>query len=192
MLTETGMLTEAELAQCRLYVEETRNAVVEATRGLSEAQWNFQESPERWSIAEIIEHMVVIQELVLGPVRAGLAAAPVVSAKRNYKQVEDIIFERFPVRSMQIQAPDPSRPTGRWTPAVALERLKANCAALRDYVESTPDLRLRTIEAAPLKRITDGELDQMDGYQWVLAVAAHTERHTKQIREVQGDLGYPG
>jgi hypothetical protein len=31
----------------------------------------------------------------------------------------------------------------------------------------------------------------MDGYQWVLGVAAHTERHTKQIREVQATAGYP-
>jgi hypothetical protein len=31
----------------------------------------------------------------------------------------------------------------------------------------------------------------MDGYQWVLATAAHTERHTKQILEVKSDPNFP-
>jgi hypothetical protein len=106
--------------------------------------------------------------------------------------VDEFVVDRFPDRSMKVQGPEPGRPTGRWSPAAALERLATNCGRLTEYVESTPDVRQRTIEAAPLIAISKGELREMDGYQWVLAVAAHTERHTQQIREVQGDPGYPG
>jgi len=191
MLTEIGTLTPAELEQCRRYVEQTGHGVTAATRGLSEEQWNFKPSPERWSIAEIVEHMILVQELVLGSIRESLAAAPAVSADRDYKRVDEFVAGRFPVRDMKLQAPDPARPSGRWAPPEALVRLVANCGRLTEWVESTPDLRQRAIEAAPLKAISRGELDEMDGYQWVLAVAAHTERHTKQIREVQGDWGFP-
>jgi hypothetical protein len=190
MLTETGTLTGAELEQCRRYVEQTGHGVTAATRGLSEEQWSFKPSPERWSIAEIVEHMVLVQELVLGPIRAGLAAAPAVG-NRDYQLVDDFVGSRFPDRSMKLQVPEPARPSGRWVPAEALEKLAANCGRLTEYVESTPDIRGRAIEAAPLVAISHGELREMDGYQWVLAVAAHTERHTHQIREVQGDSGYP-
>jgi hypothetical protein len=31
----------------------------------------------------------------------------------------------------------------------------------------------------------------MDGYQWILAAAARTERHTKQILEVKAEAGFP-
>jgi hypothetical protein len=31
----------------------------------------------------------------------------------------------------------------------------------------------------------------MDGYQWILAAAAHAERHTKQILEVIANAAFP-
>ena len=190
MQTEPGMLTVQELEQCRSYVKETGEAVMAATANLSEAQWNFKPAPDRWSIAEVLEHMVVIQELVLGPIREQLAQAPV-SANRDYARIDAIIVNQFPVRTIRRQSPAAGQPTGRYTPDAALERLISNCGRLREYVESTPDLRLRVIESMPLKAVTNGEFEHMDGYQWVLGVAAHTERHTKQIREVQGHADYP-
>ena len=46
-------------------------------------------------------------------------------------------------------------------------------------------------ESPPLKAITKGALNSMDGYQWLLAAAAHTERHTKQILEVKANPNFP-
>src|SRR6185312_13503468 len=40
--------------------------LLELTAGLSPAQWHFQETPERWSIAGNIEHMVVFENFILG------------------------------------------------------------------------------------------------------------------------------
>jgi hypothetical protein len=47
------------------------------------------------------------------------------------------------------------------------------------------------VEAPPLKAASKGAFESMDGYQWVLTVAAHIERHTKQILEVKADAGFP-
>jgi hypothetical protein len=187
---EARTLTGSELEHCRNYLKQTGEGVLVATVGLSQAQWDFKPSPDRWSVAEIVEHMVVIQELVLGPIREQLAQAPV-SENRDYAQVDAIVVSRFPVPSVRLEAPELARPSGRFAPDEALERLIVNCGRLREYVESSPDLRLRVIEARPLKVITNGEFEHMDGYQWVLAVAAHTDRHTRQIREVQADSHYP-
>jgi len=82
-----GKLTSSELEQGRLYLHQTRNYVIGATRGLSEAQWKFKPASDRWSVAEIVEHIVLAQELALGPIREQLARAPMVSADRDYKQV---------------------------------------------------------------------------------------------------------
>jgi hypothetical protein len=46
-------------------------------------------------------------------------------------------------------------------------------------------------DAPPLKAFSKGAYDSMDGYQWVLGAAAHTERHTKQILEVKADPNFP-
>jgi hypothetical protein len=50
-------------------------------------------------------------------------------------------------------------------------------------LQSTPDLRAHVV-AHPA-------LGPLDGYQWILTVAAHTERHTKQILEVKADTRFP-
>ena len=34
-------------------------------------------------------------------------------------------------------------------------------------------------------------LGTLDGYQWILLISAHSERHTKQIEEVKADPNFP-
>lgn len=184
-------LSSAEIDQARLYLQQTRNGVIGATKGLSDAQWKFKPAPDRWSISEVLEHIVLTQDFVVGPVREQLAKAAPSSAERDYKKVDAIIISQLPDRLSKFQAPDFLQPTGRWTPAEALNRLNRNYATLTEYLDSTPDLRERIVEAPPIKTITKGKYGSMDGYQWVLAVSAHVERHTKQMLEVKADLNFP-
>jgi len=189
-LAAAPKLTSPELDLARLYLEQTRNGVIGATKGLSPAQWNFKPAPDRWSIAEIVEHIVVTQELVLGPLRDQLAKAPP-PLERNNKHVDAIIINQFPDRTIKVKAPEVLQPTSRWSPEEAMQRLVANYSRLVEVLETTPDLRQHAIDAPPLKIITNGEYEKMDGYQWILAAAAHAERHTKQILEVKADPDFP-
>jgi hypothetical protein len=189
-LAAAPKLTSPELDLARLYLEQTCNGVIGATKGLSPAQWNFKPAPDRWSIAEIVEHIVLVQETVLGPVRDQLAKAPSPPVRDN-KDVDMIIIHQFPDRTFKVTAPEVVQPTSRWSPEVTMERLVANYARLAEYLETTPDLRLHAIDALPLKVITNGDYEKMDGYQWILAAAAHAERHTKQILEVKADPDFP-
>ena len=184
-------LTSTEVEQARLYLQQTRNGVVGATKGLSEAQWKFKPAPDRWSIAEIVEHMVLAQKLFLGPVREQLAKAPLATADRDYKQVDAVVVNQIPDRLTKFKAPEMLQPAGRWTSSQALDRSVKNYARLTEYLESTPDLRQHTLEAPPLRAASKGAYDSMDGYQWVLAAAAHVERHTKQILEVKAEDNFP-
>ncbi len=184
-------LPSSELEQGRLYLQQTRDYVIGATKGLSEAQWKFKPAPDRWSISEIVEHIVLAQELELGPVREQLAKAPSAPANRDYKQVDAIVVNQLPDRLTKFQAPEILKPTGRWAQSGALDRLLRNCGRLSEYLESTPDLRQHMLEAPPLKAVSKGAYESMDGYEWVLATAAHTERHTKQILEVKADPNFP-
>lgn len=183
-------ITSAEIDHARGYLREAELGVIGATRGMSDAQWKFKPAPDRWSAAEIVEHMVLVQELILGPVRTQLAQAPA-PGQRNTKLIDSAVQTQLPDRSSKFQAPDVLKPTGRWTPSEALVRLKENDAKLVAYLETTPDVRQHAIEALPLKAVTKGAYDQMDGYQWVLGSAAHTERHTKQLLEVKADPNFP-
>ena len=48
----------------------TRGRVFEITKGLTQAK--FKPAPDVWSIAEIVDHLAVVHERVLGQIRVGL------------------------------------------------------------------------------------------------------------------------
>jgi hypothetical protein len=184
-------LTEQELDQARNFLKQTRNAVVGATKGLSNAQWRFKPAPDRWSIAENLDHIVVVQERVLGPILDQLADAPAPPADRDNEQVDKIVINQFSTRLDKFKAPEFVHPEEPIDPHELLNRLAANYARLAVCLESRPGLRQHVVPAAPLKAVSKGAFETMDGYQWILAAAAHTERHAKQMLEVMAEPGYP-
>jgi hypothetical protein len=188
-LSADQMITSDELAQAHLYLRQTRAGLHGATKCLSAAQWNFDPGPERWSIAEIVEHVMVVQELVLGRLRDQLASAPPPPAGYDYKRVDALVIHNFPDRLVKFPSPIPATLSGQ-TPAEALQRFDRNCDRLAASL-AAPGLREHAIDSPPLKGITKGEYTLMDGYQWILAAAAHAERHTKQILEVVADASFP-
>lgn len=182
-------LTTSELDRARLYLKQTHNGVIGAIKLLSEPQWNFKPASDRWSIAENVEHIVQVMELVFGPIRDQLASAPSAPANPAYSQIDEVVIDRFPTRLSKFPSPLP--PAGGFARSEAVDRIAKSYARLNEYLEATPDLRHHTIEARPLKAVSNGAFDSMDGYQWILAAAAHTERHTKQILEVIAEAEFP-
>ena len=184
-------LSSSELNQARLFLDEAHNGVAGAIKGLSEAQWTYKPAPGRWSIAEIVEHIIFVQDRVLGPLREQLAAAPAPSASRDNGTIDAIVINQFPSRLKKFQAPEFAHPRGGLELSDALRQLTTNRARTLEYLESSPDLRSHVVDAAPLKAVTSGGQQTMDGYQWILAASAHAARHTKQILEVMAEAGFP-
>lgn len=179
----------ADLDRARLYLQQTKSEIVGVMRNISDRQWMFRPSPDRWSIAEIVEHIVWVQERVLGRLREKLDGAPEGPVHPDYKRVDDIIIYQFPNRLTKF--PTPAQPAGNLSRSQALDRILANYYQLSESLDTTPWLRIRSIESFPLKAVSNGAYEQMDGYQWILAAAAHTERHTKQMLEVMADPDFP-
>lgn len=188
--TSEQKLTAQELDQARLFLQQTQNSVVGVTKGLSAAQWTFKPALDRWSIAENLDHIVVVQERVLGPILENLAQAPPPPEGYDYEQVDRIVINQFPNRLAKFQAPEIVMPAEEFVPSEVLGRLVTNYARLAELLES-PGLRRHAIESAPIKGVSKGTFDLMDGYQWILAAAAHAERHAKQMLEVKADGGFP-
>jgi hypothetical protein len=184
-------LTSTELDQANLHMEQTRNLILGALTGLSEAQWRFKPAPVVWSIAENMEHIVIVQERLLGMIRDQIPTAPLAPADRDVQVVDAIIINHFPNRLAKFPSPDALHPKGDWTLSGARNRVDANTRNLAACLDSVPDLRWHVLESLPLRAISKGQHVLMDGYQWILAASAHTERHAKQILEVRADPGFP-
>jgi hypothetical protein len=191
MATAQPALQTADIDQALAYFAQTKKRIFDVASGLTDAQWQFKPAPDRWSIAENLEHMVTVEETILGPIRQQLAQAPPQLADRNSTEVDRIVLEKFPDRTVKAKAPEFLNPTGQCTLSDALERVTRNYRRVCEYVVSAHDLREHTVDAPPLNYITNGAYTTMDGYQWALGLAAHDERHIRQIAELQADPNYP-
>jgi uncharacterized damage-inducible protein DinB len=174
-------ITPSERDKAVQYLADTSKALVAATKGLSEAQWKFKPAPDRWSVAEVVEHLALLEDLFANKLSAEISAAP--AGKLDAAKVDANILAKVPDRSTKFQAPDYLVPTGRWTPSEALEHFLADRRKTVSFLTSMPDLRSHVMNHPAL--------GPMDGYEWVLAIAAHTQRHTKQILEVKADPRFP-
>jgi hypothetical protein len=187
-LVPAGLSSE-DVIRAQRYIEQTRDGLLGSTKLLTSAQWEFKPGPERWSIAEIVEHVAAVQERVIARIQQNLASAPPPPPEQNCEVVDIIVISQIPVRLSKFPSPIPVE--RRFDHAGAVRRYTENCAALSEMLTSTPGLRDHALESAPLKAISKGAYSVMDGYQWILAAAAHAERHTKQVLEVIADCAFP-
>jgi uncharacterized damage-inducible protein DinB len=182
-VTAAASLSQADKNEGLAQLERTRNGVLEATKGLSEAQWKFKPAPDRWSVAEVVEHIAVVEDFLLKNTSEKVMQAPAGKPDRDYKSTDKFVLTAVSDRSQKVQAPEPVVPTGRWTHREALEQfLKARQRTV-DFLKSTAGLRDHVVDS-PLGR-------PLDAYQWLLYSSAHTERHTKQILEIKGHPEFP-
>lgn len=176
-------LTDADREEGLAQLERTRKAVVEATKGLSEAQWKFKPASDRWSVAEVVEHMAVVEDFLRKNTSEKVMQAPAGKPDRDYKSTDKLVLTAVSDRSRKVQAPEPVVPTGRWTHRESLEQFLQARQRTVAFLKSTKGLRDHVVDS-PLGR-------PLDAYQWLLYISAHTERHTKQLLEVKGHPNFP-
>lgn len=177
-------LTQAEKDRALQYLESTKVNLLESTKGLSAAQWNFKSTPDRWSAAQIMEHIAASEDFI----RDSLLNEKVMVSQpgqpdRDVKKIDEAVVTMIPDRSHKAQAPDPLQPRNRYgSPDESLRHFLEGRAATEQYLKITPGLR---------DHVMDGPVGKMDGYEFILFIAAHCERHTKQILEVKADPNFP-
>ncbi|HXZ81137.1 MAG TPA: DinB family protein [Terriglobales bacterium] len=175
-------LTSADRDKAETYLQQTRDGVIAATQGLSEAQMKFKPAPDRWSVAEVLEHIVLVEDFTFQNVTDKVMKALAGPGDRDTAKIDAMVLALVPDRTNKRQAPEGARPTARWTPAESLDHFQKSRARTIAFLESTPDLR---------EHVGDSPLGQLDAYEWLLFMGAHSERHTKQILEVKADPNFP-
>jgi hypothetical protein len=179
-------LTDQERAEAVKYFEETRQSFLDAVKGLSEAQWKYKAGPDRWSIAEVAEHIAISEETLFSLVTRQLMQTPAAPEKKEAaKGKEDIIRASITNRSVKAQAPEMLKPTNRWaTQEDLVKAFNASRDKTISYIkESQDDLRSHFYMHPVFK--------DLDAYQWLIFISGHSARHTAQINEVKEDPGYP-
>lgn len=176
-------LTQADKDRAMQYLESTKKNIQEATKGLSDAQWNFKPAPDRWSVAQVMEHIAAAEDFIRGNITEKVMTAPP-DATRDTKKIDEAVLAMIPDRSHKAQAPEPLVPSNRYgSPEGSLKHFLEARATTEAFLKNTPDLRAHAADS-PLGM-------KLDAYEWVLFIAAHSDRHTKQILEVKADPNFP-
>ncbi len=167
------MITKPDALQ--LLRDATARFVEQCSRATS-SQWNFRPRPGAWSMGDVAEHVTLANRGILARLSKTVVGSPIEG------RVPDIIDEEIPYLFYRgDEPPNVSTPTGAWTSWREVARtFQEHATALFVWVDDT-NLDLRAYGAAhPVFGL-------LDGMQWVLFAAAHTERHRAQLIGIQRD-----
>jgi hypothetical protein len=103
--------TQVDKDKAIKYLESTRQGVLDATAGLSEAQWNFKAGPDRWSIAQVAEHIAASEDLLMDLVTSRVMKSPARPAGQDVQAIDLMVLEMVPTAAIRFRLPIPlSRP----------------------------------------------------------------------------------
>jgi hypothetical protein len=163
------------------YLDTARSDLSAAVEGVSSDRRDERPAPERWSVAEVLEHLAIIEKRVTQLVSSKLAAAKAagLGAETETSPVLDTIDRaRILDRSRRATAPDMVKPRSGQDAAAAWFVLQQNRADLLATLLANDGLALGEVtHEHPV-------LGMINLYQWIIFVGAHEARHTAQVREI--------
>lgn len=165
-------------------LQRSRDQLVSATQNLTDTQWNFKESPDRWSIRQVVEHINIWE--LLGQREISLAYMGGPKPELAAKATPDSININFLKDSSAHIATEYTKPftfsvpmginPGRNNMAWFLKMRNESI----DFISSTKD-DLRLYFSRPGRSI----------HYVYLSAYGHTDRHLRQIAKIKGHPGFP-
>ena len=177
-------MTADERRKSLNWLEESRKEFLSAIDGVSERQWRWKPAPERWSVGEVAEHIVLAEAALFGNLKKALSSPGNPDWEEKTKGQTAKLEAVLAPRVGRATAPEALVPKEGMTPAQAKERFEKQRAEI---------VRFATETDVPLKQYTVDNpfFGTLSGYDRLVYAPLHTMRHIKQIAEVKGTAGYP-
>jgi len=161
-------------------IDETRGRLYNRVEGLSPAQEKFRPTPDAWSIAEIVEHLAIMEERLSRLFVMMVKKADSAGAQAAGQGFRPFSLDHFVERSLKEKyvAPDSVRPSGNPSVEDSLARLRRSRAELH---ELRPKLEAIDLASMTYPHPAFGPLDLS---QWLAFIGVHEDRHLRQIESV--------
>ena len=179
-------MTEGERTKVLGWVEESRKEFLAAIGGVSDAQWKWKPAPERWSVGEVAEHIVLAEASLFGRMKTAMEAPADPEWETKTRGKTEIIESVMAQRMGKAQAPEAIVPSGKMTQSEVRKRFDAQRAEIAKFARETQAPLKEHLAAHPFPMF-----NPLNAYQWLIYVPLHTMRHDKQIAEVKATAGYP-
>lgn len=132
--------------------------------------------PDRWSPAEIVHHLAIVDRRINHRLRAMIEEARALPPASDASPLVSTIAERVTVRDRRFKTSEASEPRD-----TDPSRIWDDIAAAREELEQV----VATADGLALDKVfaPHPALGPLCGYDWLAFVGAHAARHADQIRE---------
>jgi hypothetical protein len=176
-------ITSEERDFAAKHLAESRERFLHTVRGLTAEQFSYKPAPERWSVGENIEHVILVERRGTSFVETALKMSFDPAATSGYPGANEGLITMVRDRTHPRRGPEAVQPRG----GKPLEQLLQDYEAARRFtcelLASDGEFRARFIPHPVF--------GQVDCYQWILILSAHSDRHRAQSEEVMASPGFP-
>jgi hypothetical protein len=162
--------------------DKIRAGLLAVIENISDEQATALPAGEKWTIAQIVEHIAIVQD---GMTR--ISAKLLNEARANGKTSDGkvLISDDFSqkaagAREQKFEAPDRVRPTGNQTIAESIEKLNESRKNLKDLQPL-----FETVECSEHK-FPHPSFGELTAHEWLALVGGHEFRHLRQIKKRLG------
>ncbi len=184
LAADEGKMTAEERAKAIKYLKDSQAETLSMIENLSEAQLKFKAAPEKWSVLDTAEHIMLAEKLIFSQVEKALASPPNADWDAKTSSKTALLEKALVNRTTKVQAPEAIVPSSKLTLAEVIKGLKEGRAKTLKFAEETQlPLKMYTAENPFFKTL--------NAYQWLIYVPLHNMRHNQQIAEVKADPNFP-
>lgn len=181
---QTSVWLEADRKYLVENMLRSRDEVLKKTEALTEAQWNFKEGPDKWSIKQVVEHIAIWEMLLQHEISNSFEAGP--QPERVKTAEPDSNFVNFIMDTKPHHSLDYTKPFS-YTIPMGLNTGKSNIAWLLKMRNESINYISGTKEVLKNYFNSYGNIHQLFIY-----IFGHADRHLRQIKKIKKSINYPG
>jgi hypothetical protein len=163
------------------HLDRERSALLSAVNSIPADARERRPGPDRWSVAEILEHLSMVERRItalITKVVAGARARGLASERDASPVMPSVPVQMLVDRSRTLTASEAVTPTGDLGVVAAMGALEAAREELRAVIVAIDGLALGdVVHPHPV-------LGPINIYQWIGFIGSHEARHAAQIREI--------
>jgi len=164
-------------------LHDSENEFLELASGLTDVQWTSKAAPDRWSVEQIAEHIVLGERTMLDKITEALASPPNPDWEEQDARKTRFLGRVLPDRSRKATAPAGLEPHRHWTREETIARYKEVRARTLQFVEEV-DRPMKDHSAKHPFPV----FDMLNAYHWLLYIPLHNVRHNRQIAEAPKEI----
>lgn len=182
--TATPVWTEADREYLLNNLIRSRKELLNETENLTEEQWNFKESPDGWSINQIVEHIGLYELIFMNDIAVALQMGSF--PEFTHYAPDSLFLDQDPLDLKRNKTTDFTKPFSYTVPLgnnkgennlMWVTRMRQETI---DFVETTDEnLRIYYVNFGP------------NIHQKCMAIFAHSDRHLRQIKRIKDHSKYP-